>query len=177
MIYYRVAIKVDEGCTWKWRSTHLTSLDALFRFLRLYSALPQDRLRVFSSASRESMNELLAHENSGLGSHSVTAEQFLHERKIYVQETTLGVSVSVTRKLQEAGSIAVTTRPSSNGNMGEQIPYERSISSLERRRLELEGGAGGDHDLPYTFVLPHSVPQVLVWMRLLAKVQCGKLEL
>ncbi len=176
MMYYRVAITVDKGCTWKWRSTVLTSLDVLFRFLRLYSAVPQNHLRVFSSASRESMNELLELENSGLGSHSVTAEQFLHERKIHVREATVEASARATRKLQEAGSIAVTTRPSSNVSGGEQIPYERSMSSLERRRLEQESGAGGDHDLPYTFALPPSVPQVLVWMRLLAKVQCGELE-
>ena len=44
-------------------------------------------------------------------------------------------------------------------------------TSKQRRRLELELGTGGDHDVPYTFALPPSMPQVLAWMRLLARVQ------
>jgi hypothetical protein len=52
----------------------------------------------------------------------------------------------------------------------------RSMSALERRREELERGPGADHDLPYQFSLPLSLPQVLAWMRLLAKVHCGVLQ-
>ena len=51
------------------------------------------------------------------------------------------------------------------------------MNTLERRRLERELGAGGDHDLPYHFALPLSMPQVLAWMRLLGRVQCGEIEL
>jgi len=43
----------------------------------------------------------------------------------------------------------------------------RSMSSLDMRRIEVERGTGGDHDLPYTFALPPSWPQVLAWMKLL----------
>jgi hypothetical protein len=32
-------------------------------------------------------------------------------------------------------------------------------------------GAGGDHDLPYRFTLPTSMPQVLAWVKLLARVE------
>jgi hypothetical protein len=56
-MYYRVAIQLDPSALWQWKSTALSSLDALFRFLRLYRVLPQDRLRVFSSCSREEMHE------------------------------------------------------------------------------------------------------------------------
>ena len=35
----------------------------------------------------------------------------------------------------------------------------------------------GDHDVPYHFALPLSLPQVLAWMRLLGKVQRGEVEL
>ena len=45
----------------------------------------------------------------------------------------------------------------------------------ESRRLELESRAGGDHDVPYRFVLPPSMPQVLAWMRLLASRERGEL--
>ncbi len=56
-MYYRVAIQVDPLPTWQWRSTVLSSLHTLFQFLRLYRALPQDHLHVFSSSSREGMDE------------------------------------------------------------------------------------------------------------------------
>jgi hypothetical protein len=45
---------------------------------------------------------------------------------------------------------------------------------LDRRRLEVELGTPGDHDTRYTFTLPPSLPQVLAWMKLLAKVQEGE---
>ncbi len=53
---------------------------------------------------------------------------------------------------------------------------EGSMHMLERRRLELELGPGGDHDVPYTFTLPLTMPPVLAWMRLLAQVQRGEVE-
>jgi hypothetical protein len=53
---------------------------------------------------------------------------------------------------------------------------EKRISVLDQRRWELEMGAGGDHDLPYTFALPLSLPQTLAWIRLMAKVQRAELE-
>jgi hypothetical protein len=51
------------------------------------------------------------------------------------------------------------------------------MSALESRRLELELGPGGDHDVPSSFVLPPSMRQVLAWMRLLARIQRGELQL
>ena len=50
------------------------------------------------------------------------------------------------------------------------------MRTLESRRLELESGAGGDHDVPYRFVLPPSMPRVLAWMRLLASRERGELQ-
>jgi len=50
------------------------------------------------------------------------------------------------------------------------------MSLLERRREVLERGPGGDHDLPYSFSLPLSLPQVLAWMTLLVKVHRGELH-
>ncbi len=177
MMYYHVAMQVNHSSTWKWKSTVLTSLDALFRFLRLYSAVPQDRLRVFSSSSREDMNEQLVRENDGEMSNSVTASQFLLERRIYVRETNWSASESETPGQQKRGSIAITTKLSLNESSTVMPSVNAmSISSLERRRAEIEGGAGGDNDIPYTFNLPLSIPQVLAWMKLLAKVQRGELE-
>jgi hypothetical protein len=176
-MYYRVAIQVNQQSTWQWKSTVLSSLDALFRFLRLYSALPQDRLRVSSSSSREGMDELLAHVNNGAESNSVTAAQFLQERKISVRTMTREASAPGIEANQERVAIAVTTTPSLKETSKVQQSFgEGSMSSLERRRAELEHGAGGDHDTPYTFALPLSVPQTLAWTRLMARVQRGELE-
>ncbi|HKF38973.1 MAG TPA: hypothetical protein VKB35_18900, partial [Ktedonobacteraceae bacterium] len=37
-------------------------------------------------------------------------------------------------------------------------------------------GAGGDHDLPYQFTLPTAMPQVLAWVKLLARVRQGDFQ-
>ena len=80
-MYYRVAIQVDASPTWQWKSTALSSLNILFHWLQYYRVLPHDRLRIFSSSSREELNEQLVRENQGLGSTSVPAIQFLQERR------------------------------------------------------------------------------------------------
>src|SRR5689334_5430245 len=85
-MYYRVAILVNPSPRWQWKSTVLSSLDALFRWLRLYHALPLDHLRVFSAPSREEIEEQIVRENKGLGSNSVATAHFLQERRIKVQE-------------------------------------------------------------------------------------------
>ncbi len=176
-MYYRVAIQVNPSSPWQWRSTILSSLDTLFQWLRLYKALPQDHLRVFSSSSCEGIGEQFVRENKGFGSSSVTARQFLHEKGISSQEGAGGASVHRTRGNQARASIAVATNPSLNkSSTGAHALYERGMSSLERRRIEVELGVGGDHNLPYTFVLPRSLPQVLAWTRLLAKVYTGELH-
>lgn len=174
---YRVAIQVDPSSTWKWKSTVLSSLDALFQFLRLYRALLQDHLRVFSSLTREGLDEQLVQENNGGGSTSVTAAQFLQERMIHSPEVIRGTSERGAQGHQETASIAVSTKTRlDESSRAAHALGERSMSSLDRRRLELERGTGGDHDTPYTFTLPASMPQVLAWMKLLARVQRGELQ-
>jgi hypothetical protein len=176
-VYYRVAIQGDLSAHWHWKSTPLSSLHTLLQFLRLYQALPQDRLRVFSSSSREEMNEQLVRENRGLGSTSVTAAQFLQQRMLHSPEAGWEAPGRGTRGNERAASIAIASEPSSNQSSWEVHALdERGNSSLEKRRVELECGAGGDHDIPYKFALPTSVPQVLAWMKLLAKVQAGALQ-
>jgi len=50
------------------------------------------------------------------------------------------------------------------------------ISWIEVRRLEMELGAGSDHDLPYTWSAPTSRSEVLAWTKLLAGRERGELE-
>ncbi len=165
-MYYRVAIQVDSSPTWKWKSTELSSFNILLHWFQYYRAVPQDRLRIFSSSSQEDLNEQLVRENQGLGSPSVPATQFLQERRIAPQR--------VSR--EAAGGTRENERTVSIATLNERPPYESSSSPLDKRREELERGAGGDHDLPYSFALPPSMSQVLAWMRLLAKVQRGELQ-
>jgi hypothetical protein len=179
-MYYRIAIQqgkhqLDQPATWRWKSTALSSLQSLFQVLRIYSALPQEHLRVFTSPSREDLEKQLRQENSGFGSSSVTAAQFLQERMIQlcgktsacgkkVYEGTTSIAASTRTRLDERAIVA-------------HALGESGMSSLERRRLEQEFGTGGDHDVPYHFVLPLSMPQVLAWMRLMDRVQRGELQL
>ena len=121
-MYYRVATRVDSSPTWQWKSTTISSLNALFQFLRRYHELPQDHLRVFSASSREDMDEQLARENSGLGSRSVTAAQFMQERMI---------------------------SPQPNASNAGTYPLHEEASSLQARRLaeagaERKAASGGD---------------------------------
>jgi len=173
-MYYRVAIQVDPLPTWQWRSTVLSSLQTLFQFLRLYRAFPQDHLRVFSSSSHEDLSEQLRRENTGGESTSVTAAQFLQQRRLSVPERTGEASECGE---QEMALMAVAITSSSHASGREVLSQNaRGMSSLERRRLEIEGGTGGDHDLPYRFTLPNYAPQVRAWMKLLSRVQDGAFQ-
>ncbi len=58
----------------------------------------------------------------------------------------------------------------------EQFLQRGHMVSADVKRLELELGTEGDCDCPYTFMLPDNMPQVLAWMRLLARVHNGELE-
>lgn len=44
-------------------------------------------------------------------------------------------------------------------------------AKIERRRWEIEKGAGGDHDQPYQFELPANAAIACEWLRLLARAQ------
>ncbi len=133
-MYYRVATRVDSSPTWQWKSTTISSLNALFQFLRRYHELPQDHLRVFSCSSHEDMDEQLARENNGLGSRSVTAAQFMQERMISPQPNS-----------SNAGTPASSLHESSRGT----YPLHEEASSLQARRLagagaERKATSGGD---------------------------------
>src|SRR5712692_6256956 len=146
-MYYRIAIQqgrdqLDRPSTWQWKSTALSSLQSLFQVLRLYGALPQEHLRVFSSLSREGLEEQFRQENRGLGSSSVTAEQFLHERLLCSPEVARGTAEHEGVVDQQMAAIAARSQPSVNeSSRAAHALSERSMSSLEKRRVELERGA------------------------------------
>lgn len=179
-MYYRVAIRIDASSTWKWKSTILASLGVVFSFLRLYRMVPRGNLRVFSSSSREAMDEQLARENNGRESDSVPAEQFLRDRKISSRELLGETATRKTAASQPLTAIAVLPRPPFDELYGESKAtrplYDEGLSALDRRRLEMERGAGGDHDTPYTFTLPYAMPQTLAWLAIFMRIQRGELQ-
>jgi hypothetical protein len=57
----------------------------------------------------------------------------------------------------------------------EQLWDRRCMSWIEVRRLEVELGAGGDHDCPYSSNVPTSNLPVLAWTKLRALLARGEL--
>jgi hypothetical protein len=175
IMYYRIAMQAGDESCWKWYSTPLESLGALFQLLRVYSAIPQDRLRVFTASSRQEMNEMLARENNGHETTSVTAGQFLSQRRI----SSFGSkqeSAGAGNQEQRRKASTITLPPlAAQSTPAEASFQQQGLSAVERRRWELEMGEGGDHDQPYTFALPLSMPQLLAWTRLLVRIQNGEL--
>src|SRR5579859_8090967 len=96
MIYYRLAVQDNETSKWIWKSTVLTSLVAVLHLLRIYNPIPPERIRVFSSTCIEGLAEMLNRENDGLVSGSLTAGEFLRERRLSVQD--VSASNSLERK-------------------------------------------------------------------------------
>ena len=176
-MYYRVAIQVEAAPPWKWQSTALSSLGSVLQWLQFYRAFPHERLRIFSSSSREALNEQLEQENQGLASTSVTTAQFLQERMILSPAAVRSTSACEGGTSLERGATAVISQQVVNERgTGGGAPESRAISSLERRREALESGPGGDHDLPYNFSLPLSLPPVLAWTTLLVRIHRGELQ-
>ena len=176
MMYYRIAFQAEQAPTWTWKSTALTELATVFGFLRLYRALPPHRLRVFSSPAKEDLNEQLARENEEGASQSVTAAQFLQERKIHLWAIPEEKSACAVGERLAMVSVAESRHRSFHESHAREGSLDEwRTSALEHRRGELERGSGGDHDLPYRFTRPSSMPQVLAWMKLLVRVQDGTL--
>jgi hypothetical protein len=181
-MYYRVAIRregdqLDRLPCWQWKSTVFSSGQAMFHFLRLSGELPQDQLRIFSSPSRVSLEEQLSQGNTEFISHSITAQQFLQEYMIHSLKRIQREPEQEAGEDQESASDVVDdeTWSNENGDTAHTLD-EGNMSRLSRRRLELEFGPGRDHDIAYSFALPTLMPQVLVWMSLLAKVHRRELK-
>ncbi len=202
MTYYRLAEQDRQTARWIWKTTAVTTLQAMLQLLRIYGTLPQGGTRVFTASSKEDLGEMLSRENNGLVSGSVTAAQFLHERNMSVPERTQsaseqsvsaqtaqpGASVSTwakdlwerhttmrTGQAVQPESTAATSSPIQEYLTTTGVPASLGMSVLEQKRLEIERGQGGDHDTPYHFTLPIFMPQLLAWTRLQTRVQAGEL--
>ena len=89
--------------------------------------------------------------------------------------------VTPERKIPEFRSTVTFTVDSAsaalwNESTSEASPlYEQGMSALEKQRAMIESGVGGDHDTPYKFAFPSSMPQVITWLGLMKRIQCGEL--
>jgi hypothetical protein len=173
MTYYRVALRTNETAEWRWKSTVVTSLESIVGLIRLYRNVPGDRMRIFFSSSVEFMNDMLARENEGLTSNSVTAEQFLGGKTIKLDEMARLEAETVLHKKVTVSAVVATA---STVNEKRMSTNGAALSALDVRRLEVEPGQPGDHDTPYGFSLPVSMPQTLAWLKLMVRVQSGELE-
>lgn len=180
MIYYRIATRSTRTNLWQWKTTALTSLEALFGAMRLYSPAPKHLLRIFFASSTTNLDDMLGRENSGLMSNSISAELFLKEKRIDAQEMLRLEAEAVTpQELRQAIPAALNlvrayvgfqpaTQPEASGNSAD-------ITPPAPKQLQNEQQPGGDHDTPYVFSLPQFMPQALAWTILLSRVRRGEL--
>jgi hypothetical protein len=178
MTYYRLALQEHQTAPWTW-SIIQTSLDDLLQHLaRIRHFISLDCIHVFAAPSKEDLDKLLSRENNRLPAGSVTAAQFLHD----YMDTHRGVqsaSAHGTAENSPRQPTAVATSSTSpslrENSTSPGAPGGCGMSLLEKKRLEMELGSGGDHDTPYLPALPISTPQLLAWARLLVRVQAGEL--
>ena len=91
------------------------------------------------------------------------------------REVVWGASTGGTQENERTASIAVVTEPQPDELSRKTQPLDdRGLSFLDKRRMELERGSGGDHDILYRFTLPITMLQVLAWVKLLARVKAGE---
>jgi hypothetical protein len=175
-MHYRVAIQVEDVPAWKWKSSVLGSLNLLLMWLQYFRIIPVGRLRIFVSESADALNtQLVPAQDQALWATSVPMAQFLLERQLApsIEAGTTEATGSAGETYMAAGSSDVPAPILSS----EQPDLGKITSvALEKRREELEGGAGGDHDCPYHFSLPPSMLQVHTWVQLWMRVQHGDLQ-
>lgn len=166
-MYYRVAIQDDYQQTLRWRSTALSSLDALLHFLRLCHSWSFDKIRVFCAHSNEELHVQFSRENSGLEVYSVTATQFLEERLIKRSDRSGMMPAPVSREVHSFNTARTSVAR-------DRDVAKMSFNTFDLKRDEIERcGPGGDHDVPYSFALPDSWSERRAWLELLAKVHAG----
>lgn len=177
-MFYRIAWRSQRCPFWQWKSTPLRSLDAASGYLRLYAAYPQNRLRTFRGASRAELDEQLARENKAVAraSRPAASPAGPHEGPAgWMSQATTPDGIR-TYSCGEAPALAAVAVLAREPHQAEPTAAPGGDVTLESRRVLLEQGEGGDYDEPYTFTLPDSVKQMLVWAGLLAQVRRGELE-
>ncbi len=169
MTYYRIAIHTKHTPAWRWMTTKLTSLHAVLAALQTYRCSPAyAQLRVFFASSVEALEDLLAVENLGDASFSVTREQLLSGGQMQAQREGLAVVSQQTRTTTAGITVSNTVG-------AQAMPlFAGGITPWEVRRVAMEQGTGGDHDQPYRFAFPQTLSETRAWLRLRAEAQSNE---
>jgi hypothetical protein len=174
--YYRVAIQDEQAATWMRTSTVLVELQAVFGFLQRHPLVKRDRLRVFCSSAFEYLNAMLDRENQGLRSNSLTSEHLLTGSGRIDQFEMQRVESACNLHPYLGTEVASLLTAHLWHLQGQHASSEERTNALEMGRLAVELNGSADHDAPYHFTLPFSLPQMLAWTKLLGRVQRGELE-
>ena len=179
-MFYRVALQKVPSGLWRWESPVITSVVLLFQILEKYRSIPRSHLRVFFASSVECLDQMLDREMKGLASGSIHVDHLLQGRWRTSQSRSRLDLRQFESELRTHNSVGVL-ETSTGGELSlhgkrRSTLQEGSMEILDRRRLEVERGTPGDHDTLYTLALPNSLPQVLAWINLLARVQDGALQ-
>lgn len=174
-MYYRVATRLDSASHLHWESRVIATLDGLLRVLRLYRTMPCDHICICFSSSVEGLDLMLGRANNGLASNSLTIDQFLDSRWSIQHHEMTGLETELRAREHGGIEVAPSAREPSQQEKRMSTPLEGSVDFLDMRRLALELGTPGDHDISYKFTLPISVSQTLDWAKLLAMVHHGEL--
>lgn len=162
MVYFRAAIKVGETSRWQWKSTLLTSLDAVYGFLRMYERVEKERIRVFFASSPVFLKEMLWRENNDQVTNSLLAGQFYRAKgKIDMLE--------MVRLESEVVGQLENREPMSSTIVMEPVLERNEIDPLPMSYEQ------GTYDAPYMFTLPTGTQEILIWARLMTSVQSGVL--
>ncbi|HEY6409383.1 MAG TPA: hypothetical protein VIY29_18135 [Ktedonobacteraceae bacterium] len=87
--------------------------------------------------------------------------------RVFLSSSTEQMDAMLSRANQGLLSTAITV---------DQLWDKHCVSWIEVKRLEVELGAGYDHDHPYTWSLPPSGSHVLAWTKLRARRVRGEFE-
>ena len=87
--------------------------------------------------------------------------------RVFLSSSTEQMETMLRRENQGLLSTAMTV---------DQLWDKYRVSWTEVRRLEMELGAGGDHDRPYSWSQPPSTPHALSWSKLRALRERGAFE-
>jgi hypothetical protein len=168
MVHYRIAgrLRGAPDLAWRWRTTRLDSLPAVWISLQKYRWPEHTQLRLFSASSVECLEEMLARANAGKSSTSVAAERVVSGRLLPALEWGAGGGIDEAVETNSLGSDAVAETERFGAGLA-------GLDLLHARRLELEIGPGGDHDVPYLFALPDSWPEAVAWIHLMTNTRAG----
>src|SRR5215467_3607428 len=144
----------EPSATWRWTSTVLVELQAVFGFLQRHPLVKRERQRVFFCSSFAYLNAMLDRENQGLRSNSLTAAHLLTgSGRIDQCEMQRFESACDLHPYLDAALTSLLTAHLWH-TQRQQLPSEAWTNALAMRPVAVELNGSADHDAPYHIALP-----------------------